>query len=1357
MKKKRNPTKKTRKALDSQNWTSESTVGSRFAASAATDASAPAATSSPSSPVPSEPPAPQCTCCCDCYEGQGGENASAAEGSVNPSTGQPNAGTSDMSQSGGGGSNMGLGEGLEYSGDGSGSGGGEYGKRWVNPHQPRLKFDREDVQMESGPTETVAFRFSRSRSEYKARYFVRDVLTRDPETQKNRVTSPRGEEKIFREDGRLEMRRDAYGNEAHYSYADEKLASVVTGTGTESVGYFYTFDSSDRLESVTLRVGGTTSASDCRRTTYFYTASGDLEKTVLDEFTGGAWEEIETSYYRYHTTGDRKLRFVLKDHAYEQMHSVNPSWPESATDAQVAQYADVEYASYDGTGRVTQAKTHGGKYTYGFAYEQSIHHGSTVDVWTSKTTVSMPDGSTETFYYNRSLSLLLKKVSEPQPGGGEKVWYPVCQQFDKNTRIVLSAPSSAVDEVAEGSPTLFTLKPHEGPIQVFAYDAKGNKTMEGVKKGASGDVVKLREFTYQARTVAGMTIYVQKTVTEYREATDTTASDPVTTSFAYTWHKRGDEPTFQIKRMTTTLPAVPDSENGDGDAGTEKVTYDQYGFVTEQADAMGVKSEHSYYVDTGALKQTIEDAGADRLKLTTDYEVDPLGRTVRMLGPEHTVSLDGMATLIRRAQWTQYLDSDDEVRTIQGFVKTDGGSEVTVNPVQIQRSFAVDLEVTGGRMAEAIAAVYSGSGVPPETTVFAQSDYVRWSTQHFSRENEQTHSRLYHLIPASDLGSNGTNYAQTGYAYDSAGRQNQVTSPEGTIQRTVFNAMGWQMQGLVGTSAGNLVITAVQEYDGGADADRGDGNLTKITLKVDTSEGHDRVQNLGYDWRNRQTVSSANDGTRTILGVNAYDNRGNVTQMDEYQTAAVAGNLLNRAQSCFDGRNRLYRTKRYGVDITDSGALKPALTRETYYDQAGRTVRQTPAGKVGFSVSHYDALGRATESFHAFGPVPDGDLPPGDISTSTVLIQSGSTYDAAGNQTDMVTKQRFDDATGTGELGDPTTEPKARVSYSAIYPDAIGRTQAQADFGTNGGAAWSRPDTIPSRSDTVLVASSVFDDAGNQTESTDPMGTVTRQEFDQAGRRVKTVENWISGGGPAPDINKTTHFAYNLDGNLTQLIAENPTTGDQVTEWIYGVTVAQGSALDSNALVYRKICPDGTETSPPITFTYNRQGQPTGMTDQAETVHAYSYDKFGRLTADTATEFGDGIDTTVQAITRTYEVRGMLETVTSFGAESVILNQVQMAYNAYSQLVKDYQEHSGAVNMETTKKVGYFYADASGNTVRPEGTIYPDEATTIAIAYDGTDADALSRPDALKEADEKLCAYRYLGSGVIIDVKYGDI
>jgi RHS repeat-associated protein len=1243
---------------------------------------------------------------------------------------------------------MDLGQGLQYSGDGSGAG-GDAGQYWVNPHQPRLTFDGADVHMEAGPTETIVFQGSGDG--FKALYFVRAVLIFDDEAGTYTVTETDGRQKTFSQSGLLQRTLDAHGNEAVYSYLFDKVVSVVAGTGANSIGYFYTYNPSGLLETVTMRVGGITPASDYRKTTYSYTPSLELERAFLAELKGGVWSEIEVTYFRYHLRSGQKIRFVLGDHAYEQMQAVNPNWPESATDAEVAQYADAEYVDYDYAGRVMMAKTHGGKYEYGFVYEQSSHYGSSTDVWTSKTIVSNPDGSTDTLYYNKGLSLLLKMVTAPRAGGGTDVWYPICQRFDANSRIILSASSSAIAAVDESSPTLFTLKPDEGVIQVFAYDSHGNKIMEGLKKGDGGTVVKQREITYLAHTVAGVTIYHQKAVTEYRDATDSAASNPVTTSFDYDWHERDGAETFQIKTMTTTLPAVPESENGDGQTGTQEVTYDQYGFVTEQADAMGTKTESSYYFDTGALQQTIEDAGAGRLNLTTDYDVDPLGRTVLMKGPEHIISLDGVATAIRRATWTQHLDSDDEIRTIQGYVKSSDGSEVTVNPIQIQRNFVVDPEVTGGRMTETIAVAYAGSGVPPASTVFARSDYVRWSTEHYTRENELTHSRLYHLIPASGLGSNGTNYAQTDSAYDSAGRLFQVTSPEGTIQRTVFNAMGWPMQGLVGTSEGNLAVTALQEYDGGAD--QGDGNLTSVTLKVDDSAGHDRVQDFSYDWRNRRTISSASDGTRVILATNTYDNRGNVTQADEYHTEVAAENLLNRAGSFFDGRNRLYRTQRYGVDIADDGALKPALTSETYYDQAGRAVRQTPAGKVGFSVSHYDALGRVVASFHAFGPVPDEDLPPEDISTSTVLTQSGFTYDAAGNPIATDTRQRFDDATGDGALGDPATEPKARVSYAAAYPDALGRTQAAADSGTNGGAAWTRPDTIPSRSDTVLVTSFVFDDAGDQTESTDPMGTMTRQEYDQAGRRVTVIENSHPGTGVGRDINKTTRFAYNLDGNLTQLTAENPTTGDQVTEWVYGVTVAQGSEVESKGLVYQKVYPDSTGTTDRVTYTYNRQGQVIALVDQAGTAHGYAFDKFGRVTEDAVTAFGTGIEDTVRKITRGYEVRGMLENVSSLGTGSTLLNQVRLTYNPYSQLSQDAQAHSGAVSSGTLK-VGYSYADGSDNTVRPTGITYPDGTTTITTAYDGTDADALSRPDALKEGGTTLCSYRYLGSSVAISVKY---
>src|SRR5262249_9795979 len=48
----------------------------------------------------------------------------------------------------------------------------------------------------------------------------------------------------------------------------------------------------------------------------------------------------------------------------------------------------------------------------------------------------------------------------------------------------------------------------------------------------------------------------------------------------------------------------------------------------------------------------------------------------------------------------------------------------------------------------------------------------------------------------------------------------------------------------------------------------------------------------------------------------------------------------------------------------------------------------------------------------------------------------------------------------------------ARVSYTGNYYDApSGRLTATVDVGTNGGTAWARPGSVPSRSDTVLVTS----------------------------------------------------------------------------------------------------------------------------------------------------------------------------------------------------------------------------------------------------------------------------------------------
>ncbi len=65
-------------------------------------------------------------------------------------------------------------------------------------------------------------------------------------------------------------------------------------------------------------------------------------------------------------------------------------------------------------------------------------------------------------------------------------------------------------------------------------------------------------------------------------------------------------------------------------------------------------------------------------------------------------------------------------------------------------------------------------------------------------------------------------------------------------------------------------------------------------------------------------------------------------------------------------------------------------------------------------------------------------------------------------------------------------------------------------------------------------------------------------------------------------------------------------------------------------------------------MSYNRQGELVARKDQLGTVHLYEYDGLGRQTQDRVTTLGNGVDATVRRIATTYEVRGMVSTITSY-------------------------------------------------------------------------------------------------------------
>ena len=150
----------------------------------------------------------------------------------------------------------------------------------------------------------------------------------------------------------------------------------------------------------------------------------------------------------------------------------------------------------------------------------------------------------------------------------------------------------------------------------------------------------------------------------------------------------------------------------------------------------------------------------------------------------------------------------------------------------------------------------------------------------------------------------------------------------------------------------------------------------------------------------------------------------------------------------------------------------------------------------------------------------------------------------------------------------------------------------------------------------------------------------------------------------------------------------------------------------------------------------------------------------GRLTNDCVPTLGAGVDGTVQQLAIAYEIRGLISGLTSYGSATpgsgTIVNDVQLAYNSFGQLITDSQSHSGAVVPGTTPMVQYAYYSGSTNTIRPQALTYPN-GRAIAIGY-GTSGginDSCSQVDNLSDTSGTFVNYAYLGLGTAAQVTYG--
>lgn len=1157
-----------------------------------------------------------------------------------------------------------------------------------------------------------------------------------------------------------------------------------------------------KLQSLTVKrsINPTT---EIRRMVYSYYEAdeefgslGDLKTGVEQILRGVTWVDHETSYYRYYKEGDANgfahgLRYVLGPQAFARLkQDPQVADPFLATNSKIAEYAD-KYFEYDAQQRATKSVIQAGLLSYTYAYTVSAHSDS-VSNWKQKVTVTRPDGSQQSTYTNYLQSTLLVDFSF---GGDHWIDY---YEYDADSREILHAHPSAVIGYDEGDANLAViLRADEGLIDLTNYYAtttatpttpggvSGKAQFTKIQKGTSSAEIKLSETTYFERSAGNATFYPIAELTRFRH---TDGTGEITTSFAYTWF----DGTTQVEQRTTMLPIVPVNQNGTGLAEIITEIYNDYGHLIWVRDARGFITYRAYDLALGVMTQEIQDVDGAKvtlpngwstpvgggLNLVTDYEYDSLGRMTQSLGPMH--EMQGQST--RTARWAAYRDLEDETYSAIGYaVGTPGDYVYTlVNPVQISRTSDDGLTadsitaVRGAFEATDCTCDLEGAGVvesPGRLSVsdqFPQSSWVAWSSTFANRQGQLVANRTYHAIPECGEGAIHANYDESTYGYDEMNRQNRVTSASGTISRTVFGVRNQATSQWIGTNdamatttdpsgggatGNNMVQASASQYDDGEAG--GDGYLTQSTAFVDASTVRETAYQ--YDFRGRQV---AIDGEIDFYQEIIYDNLGNVIQIDRRDTNSE-GNLIARSETKYDNRGRVYQAIRYGVN-PDTGTVGNSLVDNTYYDASGNVTESRPAGSQSFTKSVYDGIGRQiaeyvgySESSSSSSSFTGGSVVSGDV----VFEQMMTTYDAASKVIFTTACQRYHDATGTGPLNGPSgSQPKSRDSYTAMWYDGIGRKIAVGNYGTNDNAGPpERPVAPPSSSETILVTFTNYNQKGEAFEAIDAAGMISRTYSDAAGRTVRTIANFISPMDcdcPGSDQNVTTLMQYGAGGHLAQLTAVNSATGDQITQYLYGVTPAD-SDLASNDLLAAEIYPDVETSADRISYSYNRQGQRTAMTDQNGSTHAYDYDMLGRQTADKVTTLGDGVDGAVRRIEKSYEVRGLIEKISSFDATTFgdVVNESQSLYNAFAQLASQYQAHDGAVNTSTTPKVQYGYADGSDNTIRLTSMTYPD-GRILEYRYDDEAADQLSRIRTLRWDGEDACQYSYLGLSTFVTTDY---
>jgi len=1101
----------------------------------------------------------------------------------------------------------------------------------------------------------------------------------------------------------------------------------------------------------------------------------------------------------------------------------------AATHDNLKPYA-AAYFEYDSSHRISKVWMNGecgcsggidGEYAFEYetngGYSNSSGYTTT---WMARTIIAQPDGSYITQYFDevhQPLSRVLTDADPDNTGPDPSKWATRVTRDSAGCVVEISTPANIT--AYTHSTASFTASSSVGLVNVYGRESSGATTGylldQFWKAGTSGTAYLDGSQTYGTGSKATGDTYVIRSLIasdrEYPVAITSGTSGSNVTSYATTFYSSS----LAIEKVVTTLPAVSTGNNGSNSSNTRSQHWSQ----DQNADFEKSEDGHITYraYVNGQVVKTIEDADTSLTGSGQDFDgvTIPSGFTSTGTGLhwKTTYAFDSqgrleMTTLPgtrnKKSYFTKLADSRLVTLEYNDFetspsTKFFGPVHYTVSNLAGRAEFGATVALSGNESTVALTGHLDESDSDP-IVACDLGTIAQLSTRHYSKSGTRLEtSRLYHVVPGSGAGSDGSNYDATTHAYDPMGRKWRSKAPHGTINRTVYDIRGNSIESWIGTndsnfsggeSSGtdNMVKTDATVFDGGSAG--GNGWATQRIAFVEGSTTGQRITTFSLDLRGNVLLVSPPeapyafnkyDNLRRRVATGLFSSTGSITVGSDDPTTETA-NRLALSQTFFDELGRVWKSQRHKIDASD-GSDDDNLQRLTWYDAEGQVVKVDGEQLV---KTEYDGLHRVIRTWIL---AEDDDSSYSDalgILSDIVLEEHHSSYDPTTGDRQLsavILRHPTDKSTGesTGAL-DTNADGnrliltagniKGRLQIVGHWYDRFGRAIDTARLGTNNDATYDRTaaSSAPARSDTVLRRTSVYNTDGTLREIEDERGKITRYERDATGRQTKTTANYGDGVPSGDDSDQTIVRAY-TDGLMVTLTADLPSgQTDQVTTYTYGTTKgasAGDSKIATGHLLKQVAYPDSTGSSDTVKHAYNAQGEEIWKSDQGGNVFEMVYSDTGRLLHRRVTTLGSGFDGAVRRISTSFDSLGRRERVGQYDSATAgsgsIVDEVKFSYDGWGEIARFEQDRNSAVGAGGSiddYEVSYAYEKATGgrNTIRKTAQTLPS-GNVITLIYNGSGGDhddSASRVTQIRDDAVRLASYWYLGAGRVVGTRYSE-